>query len=394
MKKYIQILLLFAIVTVLAVSCKKNTIPPENDDNTPPQDSIRTKSYKDEVFTKYFRRTSGWIASDATISLPLPNNKVLWLFGDTYIDGFRSSDTSVSCFFQVKNSMLLQDKQNPSQLLTILDNTQTGLNRTPIKINDNNTTYFWPGHGFVEGDTASVFWQQYQGANMKLIGNYVSKIYTPGLVDASAVKKLQKLPIPDSVNYGVAVIIDSVAGYRYIYGFVQEWVVNRPVVARSPLNKSILEPWEFYTGTTTWSKNPKDAKPILPAARHYVSPSYSVIKIKSKYYMISQDNGYLTCGLGREIYAWRSDNPYGPFSGKKVLYTIEDKYKGSYYITYNATAHPQFTKDNELLISYNVNDICPAQCGANGGRRNADGYRPKFIRVPYSVIDPELATAN
>ncbi len=391
MKHYHQVLLIFAFVVVLVASCKKSSVPEEKIEDgsgVNPPDSIRTVSYKDSVFTEYFRKTSGWIASDATISLPLPNNKVLWLFGDTYIDGYRASDTSINCFFQVRNSMLLQDKQNPSQLLTILDNTQTGVNRTPIKVGD-NTTYFWPGHGYAEGDTAIVFWQQYTGANYTLLGNYVSKIYTPGFVDASAIKKLEQIPLPADVTYGVSVIVDSIAGYRYIYGFKPDWIINRALVARSSINNDITEAWEFYTGTS-WSTNASAAGTVLPGSQNYVSPSYSVVKIQNKYYLISQDIGFLSCGLGRDIYAWKSDSPQGPFTDKTLLYTIEDKYRGSYYITYNATAHPEFTKNNELLISYNVNDICPAQCGPNGGRRNADGYRPKFIRVPYSVLDPSL----
>ncbi len=389
MKKHYQILLIFAVFGVLSASCKKNSVPDDTTVVAPP-DTIRTVAYKDSVFTEYFRKTSGWIASDATISLPLSNNKVLWLFGDTYIDGYRASDTSLNCFFQVRNSMLLQDKQNPSQLLTILDNTQAGVNRTPIKIGD-NSTYFWPGHGYAEQDTAFVFWQEYMGANYTLLGNYISKIYTPGMVDASAIKDLIKLPLPDGLTYGTSILIDSVGGYRYIYGSKQDWIVHRPLVARLSINKDITEPWEFYTGSG-WSSSANDGAALLTGSKGHVSPSYSVIKIQGKYYMISQDNGFLTCGLGRDIYAWRSDTPYGPFTDKTLLYTIEDKYRGSYYITYNATAHPQFTTNNELLISYNVNDICPAQCGASGGRRNADGYRPKFIRVPFSVIDPALTT--
>src|SRR5690606_13874998 len=119
---------------------------------------------------------------------------------------------------------------------------------------------------------------------------------------------------------------------------------------------------------------------------------------QEKYYMISQDIGFLTCGMGRDIYSWESDSPEGPFVNKKLLYTIEDKYEGEYLVTYNATAHPEFMKNNELLISYNVNGFdnddstpCVNECqDAFADRRNADGYRPKFIRVPLDFIDPAL----
>src|SRR5690606_14991129 len=98
-------------------------------------------------------------------------------------------------------------------------------------------------------------------------------IYTPGFSDASAVKGLVKLTLPADVTYGSAVIVDSAAGYRYIYGFKPDWIINRPLVARSAINKKIEEPWEFYTGTS-WSANANDAAPILAAATDYVSPSF------------------------------------------------------------------------------------------------------------------------
>jgi hypothetical protein len=133
------------------------------------------------------------------------------------------------------------------------------------------------------------------------------------------------------------------------------------------------------------------SKQIMASTSDYVSASYSVLKLQGRYYMISQDIGFLTCGYGRDIFSWESDHPEGPFTNKKLLYTIEDKYRSEYMITYNATAHPEFIKNNELLISYNVNGACTPYCeDPFANRYNADLYRPKFIRVPLDYIDPAL----
>src|SRR5688500_12071409 len=94
-------------------------------------------SYKDVTFTEYFRRTSGWTASDGTISVPLPSGKTIWLMGDSYIDNYNEADNTIPCLFQVRNAILVQDILNPSELTTILDNSQTGVNRTPIKLQSN-----------------------------------------------------------------------------------------------------------------------------------------------------------------------------------------------------------------------------------------------------------------
>ncbi len=349
-------------------------------------------AYRDSVFTEYFRRTSGWTASDGTISVALPEGKSLWLMGDSYIDNFNVADTTIPCLFQVRNSIMVQNILVPTEFKTILDYSQTGVNRTPVKAQLNDNTYFWPGHGFAKQDSAITFWQQYTGADYTHIGNYVARIYTPDIEDASAIKKLKKLDLPNTVEFGTAVVVDSATNYIYLYGMKPDWIIFRPLVARVSLNKDVgsVSAWEFFNGTG-WSSDVNAATQLMGDPSHYVSPSYSVIKLQEKYYMISQDIGFLTCGLGREINLWESTSPQGPFTNKKLLYTIEDKYRGEYMITYNATAHPEFIKNNELLISYNVNGACTSYCeNAFVDRYNADLYRPKFIRVPLHYIDPGL----
>jgi hypothetical protein len=352
--------------------------------------SQTSPAYKDTVFTEYFRRTSGWTASDATISVPLPEGKTIWLFGDSYIDNFNPGDTTIPCLFQVRNSMMVQNILHPTEFVTILDNTQTGVNRTPVKLKNNDDVYFWPAHGYAKRDTAIIFWQGYSGADYTHVSTYVSKIFTRNLTDASVIKKFAQVPLPPEFEFGTSVLADSASQYIYVYGFKKDWIIFRPLLARFPLDQDVFGPWEFYTGNG-WSPDTNDVQQLMGSTDDYVSPSFSVIKLQGKYYMISQDIGFLTCGLGRDIYSWESDSPEGPFINKKLLYTIEDKYRGEYMITYNATAHPEFIKDNELLISYNVNGACTSYCNNPfTDRYNADLYRPKFIRVPLQYIDPAL----
>jgi hypothetical protein len=347
-------------------------------------------SYKDAEFTEYFRRTSGWTASDGVISVPLPSGKTIWLMGDSYIDNFNPGDTTIPCLFQVRNSMLVQNILEPSEFVTILDNAQTGVNRTPVKVAANDNTYFWPGHGYAKGDTAIVFWQRYSGANFTHQANFVAKIYTPDFADASSIKELKQLPIPAELEFGTSVVVDSAQNFIYLYGFKKDWIIFRPLIARYPINQDVFGDWEFFNGSA-WVDDATTSAQIMATTNDYVSPSFSVIKLQGKYYMISQDIGFLTCGLGRAIYSWESNNPEGPFTNKKLLYTIEDKYRGEYMITYNATAHPEFIRNNELLISYNVNGACTKYCeDPFANRYNADLYRPKFIRVPLDYIDPNL----
>lgn len=349
---------------------------------------------KDEIFTEYFRRTSGWTASDGSISVPLTNGKTMWLMGDSFIDNYNQVDNTIPCLFQVRNAILLQDIANPSEITTILDDTQTGVNRTPVKLGVNDPTYFWPAHGYTKGDTAITFWQQYTGADMEHVQNYVAKIFTPGMADASAIKNLTSLSLPAEIEFGTSVVVDSTTQFVYLYGFKKDWIIFRPYIARLSFDQDVLDPWEFFDGTE-WVADVNAVAQIMGSENDYVSPSFSVLKLQNKFYMISQDIGFLTCGLGRDIYSWESDHPNGPFTNKKLLYTIEDQYDGEYMITYNATAHPEFIKANELLISYNVNGNCTSYCDDPfAGRYDADLYRPKFVRIPLDYIDPTLSVPD
>ena len=189
---------------------------------------------------------------------------------------------------------------------------------------------------------------------------------------------------------GRAVLPDTSGSWLYIYGNKLNWIVWEPVLARCDISNP-LSGWEYYTGTG-WSQ---DLAQLTKIGNEPVSPGFSVFRHDTQYYLISQENGYLECGLGRDIYSFKSPNPWGPFTGKTLLFTEESMFNDHYLLTYNAQAHPWNMENNELLVCYNVNDrvdtlapyICPSQCkNIWTDRLDADSYRPKFFRVPMDLI--------
>jgi hypothetical protein len=344
-------------------------------------------SYLDSTFTSYFRRTHGWTGGDATLSIALPDGKTMWLFGDSYIDHYDSTNNTLPCLFQVRNCVTVQDAISLNQMTTHIDSTKTGINQTYFKIGTVGSTVYWPDHGFVKDDTVFVFLGKFNGTTLEFQGQNIAKVLLPSF------KLLSITPLPsmNSLVMGKAVIYDAPSGYYYIYGNKLNWIIYEPYIARTKFEDLVSGNWEFYTGNG-WSTNPSSAKKICDDP---VSPSFSVIKLKSRYYLITQENGYLTCGLGRNIYSYSSGSPSGKFQIQHLLYTVEDQINGHYLLTYNAFSHPEFTANDELLISYNVNDmvdtlepdVCPSQCKHPfSDRFNADSYRPKFVRVPYIVL--------
>jgi hypothetical protein len=111
----------------------------------------------------------------------------------------------------------------------------------------------------------------------------------------------------------------------------------------------------------------KDANGVLSDLS--VSPQFSVVKMGSKYRLITQED----IG-GRRIFSYESSSPVGPWECESVIYTIPEP-DTMPVVTYNAFIHPQITNGaNRYLISYNLN----AQNWGDLYSR-VDTYRPRFI---------------
>lgn len=71
---------------------------------------LNAQSYKDSVFTNYFRlNPPGWIASDGALSTLLPDGRTMWMMGDSHIDQEVNSNGEIPCLFNARNSILIQD---------------------------------------------------------------------------------------------------------------------------------------------------------------------------------------------------------------------------------------------------------------------------------------------
>ena len=88
---------------------------------------------------------------------------------------------------------------------------------------------------------------------------------------------------------------------------------------------------------------------------------------------------------GTNIYTYTADTPTGVFSNKKFQYCPPEPGQdttGRIFV-YNALAHPQYIKNNKLLISYCVNSFHVRDI-----YRNVENYRARFLRLPIkNIID-------
>ena len=339
---------------------------------------VFSQALPDSVFNSNIRKfNGGWIAGDATFSIALPEQKTLWLFGDSFIGAVKPDNSIASGAKMIRNCAVLQDGDSMTAFFGGTFQNPTSF----VSSSDDNSDWYWPEHGLIENDTLKIFFSEFvlasgpAGFNFKYKAVNLARFSFPDitLVD------FKKLPYYDinGVCYGNSVLVEN--GYTYIYGRKENdtvYHISYPHIARVP-EGNIMAPWEFYNGSS-WSTDPNETQKISPVA---VSQEYGVFKLNNKYIVINQEIWFST-----KIYSYTSTLPQGPWNTKNLLYETPILFNNAF--TYNAFPHPQFNEDAKLLISYNSNgnfaDIF----------KNVEVYRPRFIRVPFTMIDPTYTSTQ
>ena len=342
----------------------------------------KTIAYKDSIATSFFKRTKGVIAMDGGFSITLNDGKVLWLFGDSYIDHYDSITKSVPCLFQARNSALLQPSANDwnwHNTTALFDSSSN--DKTFLKYKQHPDHFFWPASGYQLKDTIFIY-----GMNMKNVkgglgfakaGNDVwIKLAYPSLKIAG----IKELPSMDSIQFGCGLIRNNNDGYAYIYGTKQKVISSGLYLARFPLDHP-ASAWNFWNGSS-WSNDISEAKEITTTP----SNSTTVSKVKNRYVALTAEFS-LGCDQGKNIYASTSDHLEGPFSTPKIIYTINDTLQGHHPFFYLPIAHPDcINNKNELLVHYSINGYEPCIVNCRSNKFDPEYYRPQAIRVPLNLM--------
>lgn len=101
-----------------------------------------------------FRSDPRWLGADDAYSIDLGDDRVLWLFGDTFI---ATSDAHVRAESKlVRNSVALQTGRDPSS--ATIEFFWTAGDPPSAFFPDDGELWFWPGDGERVGDGLVIFW--------------------------------------------------------------------------------------------------------------------------------------------------------------------------------------------------------------------------------------------
>lgn len=357
-------ILFAAVIFLLGSACVNQNKKPGN-----------RKVVVDETFNRCFKRKGeGFTGGDGTYSVLLPDGRTVWIFGDTFIGGVNEDNTRTKTDpIYIRNSFIVQD----GECFHTLFNDTGDINRSqmiPPQVVDSDfdiseyDQWYWPGDGFVENDMLKVFVSEFHQVDtgmwdFKWEHTALVSFSLPDLEQTNV--ELFDYGVEKDVHYGHAVLEDG--DYTYIYGLSE----GKPHVARAQAG-NVSGAWEFFNGTK-WTRNPGESQPM---ADIHGAEQFSVLKHEGKYYYITQMGGFSS-----QIGVLSSDKPYTGWKKKRVLYNTPSDSLNSNIFTYNAVAHPQFINEQGMLISYNTNSFV-----LSDHYKDADIYRPRFIRVPLDLI--------
>ncbi len=340
-------------------------------------------AYRDTATSEFFKRTTGVVAMDGGYTIELNDGKVLWLFGDSYIDHYDSARQTVPCLFQARNSALLQPTAvdwNINHTILLADSKNT--DKTFLKYKDHPGQFIWPASGYQLHDTIFIYGMNIKNAKGGLgfakAGNDVwIKLLYPSLKTIG----INEMPSTlDSIQFGCGLVANNNDGYAYIYGAKSTFISADVYVARFPVGKP-LQAWTFWDGQN-WTSDISHINPVTTSP----SNSTTVAKVKNKYLALTSEFS-VSCDGGKNIYASVSDNITGPFSKPEIIYTITDTVQGHFPFFYLPIAHPNcINNKNELLVHYSINGYRPCIVNCINNKFNPEYYRPQAIRVSLHLL--------
>ena len=349
-------------------------------------------------WTNLFNRKHGWFGADGIFSIPLngvdtagAGNGTMLLFSDTML-GDIVNDSLKPGYLMIHNSVAIikndtPEKNNIRFYWDTINGKPIGL-FTPNTINSKAGDYYWLGDGFVNKSLNATFIFAYRVHDTSAaafgfaeIGNILIKIPSGS---KPPFKDQQQIETPFFLggtaetygSFGACVFNNTKdAGYKNADGYVYVYGVRGKkkdvMVARvKPKNFENFSMWRFWNGQQ-WNADIKTVANITDRASNELSVSPLP---DGRYAMVFQ-----TDGIGRTVGMRLSNHPQGPFGPVIKIWHCLEPDSAKNFIVYNAKAHPNLSKPNELLISYNVNSFD----FWNDIKIYPNLYRPRFITVKF-----------
>lgn len=334
------------ICSAVLMSCQKDEIQPADgqvDVAKAQQISDKVTTSPALVFENLFDTFGGgWTGGDGVYSYELPDGRILWTFGDSFL-GTVNPDYTREGTPLINNCFVIQDGNS----LTTLSGGTEEIPEAYVKPWDNDNHWYWPGHGQVIGNRLYMFMLRLRSSGaggvwgFEHIGTDMAVFSLPDL------EIIDQYEIARTNNYLMGVSTFREGETIYVYG-TRSSVGKRCLAARINVqNPDVVEYWDGEG----WGSNFIGNAHLLRSNGEdlVVSNQFTVFKHKGKYRMLTQEDF-----LGSRIHIYSSDSPTGPWSNRQLVYDTPET-EGDIF-TYNAFLHEHIVHPQKgVLVTYSVN---------------------------------------
>jgi hypothetical protein len=325
-----------------------------------------------------FASTDGWIGADGIYSVPLPDDSILWIFGDTLVG--KTRDGQRHDLTMVNNSFAKQRGWGAAASVELLLNYDQHGKPTSFVAPENKPGYFWLWDGIVEQGKLYIFATRLTSPgtitafDWKLMDQSLIIIDNP--LDEASNWKFRQIDFPfgaftDSYEaiWGIEVL--KVGDVLYVYGTVQqrkEEPRSLVVAQVAPQDLTDFSRWKFYKDGE-WQNESKQASSLTSNVGTEGSVTY--LSDRQRYLYIYSPS------LDPRILMRTAATPIGPWSEALTVYTCPEAQWDPRIFCYAAKARLVPETKNELLISYATNsfEMLPHVSA------DARVYVPRFVRA-------------
>lgn len=327
-----------------------------------------------------FQKSHGWTGGDGIFSVELDPNRILWLFGDSFIgkvkDG-RHLDATL-----VNNTVAIQTGKEPPRATIHFFHGNTVQGKPAAFVQPSKGVgWFWPYHGVRTKAGLFLFMIQVERTDgppafdFRPIATWLVAVSNPD--DPPDRWKVLERKIPWSHEhrlFGSAVLLKD--GECFIFGTVDETSTGvlrkQLILAKVPVTELMdFDRWRFYADGE-WATEVDRAERLCDNVANEFSVSFQPV-INHYLLLYTQDS------LSDTIVFRLAVEPYGPWSTPVRVYRCPEAEWDPRIFCYAAKGHPELSlTPDELLVTYatNATDFSLIESDSRL-------YRPRFLRVRF-----------
>ncbi len=376
-----------------AAGCGPSQAPPGAPTDPPPSASAQAPSASSapaplgrslQEFEPLFRSDPRWLGADAALTIPVAPDRILWLFGDTFVATSPAHRRTESCM--PRNTVAIQEGRDLRAARLSFHWGRHPDGRPASFFPDAGDRFFWPGHGvrlpngplvvFLFGivSTPGV------GLGFDAAGRALAVIDHPDdPVERWTIRVVEGPALPFDAVPATAVLLDG----DFVIGLAaQQRGTHAGALVRYPaasLARGSFEGESWWTGAErgwvpTAEVGPGGPAFVIDDAGSECSLHWEP-RLGAFVHVATYGFGATTIGLRT------APRLTGPWSAPRTVYRPPES-DGPRPFVYAAKAHPELlgARPDEVVITYAVNSPDFADLLSEVGRETR--YWPRVVAVP------------